>query len=362
MHLITGIDPGTTTGIAALDFEGTVIELYSSKDLGLDKTIEHLVSLGTVSLVATDVNPPPSFVSKIATKLGAVLYVPKYSVGVSEKMDVTRAYKPDDAHQRDALAAALTAYASYKNKFAKIDSLYLGRYSGDVKHLVLHGHSIEKAKSMVCREPTGEPAKAPVSPKPVAKTPAEHSMRIRMLERQNLFLKNKLREKDEELCRLRLSIAKTRREYVSAMRRDPEIKKRESRIKSLKGDLADMRKRLYALESMKNLWESAAVGEIVPVGTYPKQKKGLVLIKKTLREDDAKSLEGIETAFTDLSENRRILQAKGVPTAETGSVREFRGIYYVPAAVIADIRKRVKQLPPGVSIEDIVEGYRRERI
>jgi len=68
-HLIAGVDPGTTTGLAAVDFMGRVVDLHSSKDMGMDRAIERLVSLGSVSVIATDVSPVPGFVSRMAGNL-----------------------------------------------------------------------------------------------------------------------------------------------------------------------------------------------------------------------------------------------------------------------------------------------------
>jgi len=129
---------------------GRVVDLHSSKDMGMDRAIERLVSLGSVSVIATDVSPVPGFVSRMAGKLGAVVYEPEESALVFDKIVITRGYRTEDAHQRDSLAAALTAYASYRNKFVKIDSMGMDSALADeVKHLVIRGVTIEKARLMV---------------------------------------------------------------------------------------------------------------------------------------------------------------------------------------------------------------------
>jgi predicted RNase H-like nuclease (RuvC/YqgF family) len=150
LHLIVGVDPGTTTGLASVDLKGRVVDLFSSKDLGIDKAIEHLVSLGSVSVIATDVAPAPGFVLKMASKLGAIVYAPPESALVLDKIALTRSHRTDDAHQRDSLAAALIAYGAYRNKFAKIDSLGMDPSKADeVKHLFVRGYSIDKARSLI---------------------------------------------------------------------------------------------------------------------------------------------------------------------------------------------------------------------
>jgi predicted RNase H-like nuclease (RuvC/YqgF family) len=68
VYLIVGVDPGTTKGIAALDFRGNVVGVLSGKEMGLDAVLEYLIGLGTVSVVATDVCPAPDFVLKVASR------------------------------------------------------------------------------------------------------------------------------------------------------------------------------------------------------------------------------------------------------------------------------------------------------
>ncbi|ODS42610.1 MAG: hypothetical protein MSIBF_04705 [Candidatus Altiarchaeales archaeon IMC4] len=96
MHLIIGIDPGTTTAIAALDFNGNLVFLSSSKEMGIKKTTEKIISLGTPSVIATDVCPAPSFVSKISAIFQAAPFIPQEPLGISEKTAMTKPYGPGE--------------------------------------------------------------------------------------------------------------------------------------------------------------------------------------------------------------------------------------------------------------------------
>ncbi len=364
MHLIVGVDPGTTTGLASVDFKGRVVELFSSKDLGLDKAIEHLVSLGSVSVIATDVALAPGFVLKMASKLGAVVYSPPESALVLDKITITRSHRTEDAHQRDSLAAALIAYSAYRNKFAKIDSMGMDPAKADeVKHLFVRGYAIDKARSLIeerNRKPAATKETVPEKPKPAPQPipESEYSRRMISLERQNEFLRTTLAQKECEILSLKAKAAKIRRECDMGIRKESEMAKKEHSIKNLKLNLFDQRKKAASADGLKKRWEMILEGIIVPVGLFPAQKKGHVLMKRGLRKEEVDSLLSAAMVFTDDNGNRLLLDAKNVPWADTSLVKEFQGCYY---ARLADVEKAVAAYKSRVRLEDIVEGYRKER-
>ena len=363
MHLIVGVDPGTTTGLASVDFTGRVIDLFSSKDLGLDKAIEHLVSLGSISILATDVTPAPGFVLRMASKLGAVVYSPPESALVLDKIALTRSHRTEDAHQRDSLAAALIAYSAYRNKFAKIDSLSMDSAKADeVKHLFIRGYSIDKARSLIeerSRKPEIKKEALIEKPKPPQPIPeSEYIKRMIMLERQNAFLRTTLAQKDSEIVSLKAKAAKIRRECDMGIRKESEMAKKEHSIKNLKLNLFDQRRKAASVDGLKKRWEMILEGIIAPVGLFPAQKKGYVLLKRNLRKEEIESLLSAAMVFTDDNGSRLLLDAKNVPWADTSLVKEFQGCYY---ARLADVEKAVTVYRSRVRLEDIVEGYRKER-
>ncbi|MFZ2455570.1 MAG: DUF460 domain-containing protein [Candidatus Altiarchaeia archaeon] len=364
MHLIVGVDPGTTTGLASVDFMGRVVDLFSSKDLGLDKALERLVSIGSVSVIATDVSPAPGFVLKMASKLGAVVYAPPESTLVLDKITITRSHRTLDAHQRDSLAAALIAYGAYRNKFAKIDSLGMDPSKADeVKHLFVRGYSIDKARSLIeerGRKPTATKETAQERPKPAPQPipESEYSRRMVMLERQNEFLRTSVAQKDSEISALKAKAAKIRRELDLDLRRDPEMVKKELSIKNLKHNLSDQRRKAASVDGLKKRWEMVLESIIVPVGLFPAQKKGYVLLKRSLRKEEVESLLPAAMVYTDDKGSRLLLDAKNIPWADTSLVREFQGCYY---ARIADMEKAALDHRSRVRLDEIVEGYRKER-
>lgn len=359
LYLIAGIDPGTTAGIAALDFDGNPVDVLSSKDLGLDKTIRHLMSLGTVSMIATDVNPTPGFVSKLAAQLGSVVFTPQESLTVSEKIVMTKGYGVEDSHQRDALAAALTAFNKFKNKFQKIDSLKLA--GGDnVKHLILQGLSINRAQKKLMNEKVKTVESIIEEEKPAKQSVSDERMMIRRLEKQSRILKEQIHAGEEEIRELTGVISKIKRQYDVELRERSEVKKRNRNIKNLRYRLCDVEKKLKKTEGLKELWQKAAEGEILPVGVFPKQTRGLIWIKSRLKKRDLGRLGEVEMAFTDDAINRGHMINKGFTTADTKYLSVFEGCSYVYARDITEI-KNGKTKGWNISLEDVIEDYRTGR-
>ena len=136
-----GIDPGTTLGYAALDLNGKVVAIGSSKQIGLDKLIRITTKIGKVVVVGCDKARVPSFVEEFSRKFRVRLVWPKEDLLVSEKKDFVRGFDYKDDHQRDALASALFALKQVRKLLNKVD-VFVRRnqkekYSDRIKELVL---------------------------------------------------------------------------------------------------------------------------------------------------------------------------------------------------------------------------------
>jgi len=108
-----GIDPGTTVGIAILDLEGNVLDIFSARNFSLYDISEYISKFGYPAIIATDVSPPPATVEKLSHNYDARFFSPPQSLTVDEKNAATFGYKTENFHQRDALAAALKAFNHY---------------------------------------------------------------------------------------------------------------------------------------------------------------------------------------------------------------------------------------------------------
>ncbi|HEX54937.1 MAG: hypothetical protein DRO94_04570 [Candidatus Altiarchaeales archaeon] len=362
MYLIVGIDPGTTTGVAALNFRGEIVDLFSSKNLSLDSVIKHLISLGRVSVVATDVVPTPNFVSKLAAQLGSRIYTPAEPIQVSEKIELTRHYKPEDKHQRDALAAALHTFNKFKNKFQKIDSLCLG---DDVKDMVLRGYSISESVRII-KKRREERRRRRIKPKDTKTTKmemrnkTENEKEIRELKRRNSILIEKIEERDREIERLKKEILRLRRQYNLNLSRDNEIKKRERSIRNLRYMIKELRRRVEELEKLGELWVEVAEGRIKPIGIFPSVYNGLTIINRKLKRKDNKNLENVEMAFVNNPREYKFLRDFGIMVFDKKYIREISGVFYIRTKDLERIKKEKKKISE-ISLERLIEDYRRSR-
>uniref|UniRef100_UPI000ADD6B2D DUF460 domain-containing protein n=1 Tax=Methanoculleus chikugoensis TaxID=118126 RepID=UPI000ADD6B2D len=122
-YLIVGLDPGTTTGIAAVDLDGNLVLLSSSRQMTMSDIVEELYRAGKPLIVASDVREMPYSVEKIRRAFNAIppYTPPKQSLSVEAKYDLTAPpFSYTNDHERDALSAALDAYRSLQNKFRNI--------------------------------------------------------------------------------------------------------------------------------------------------------------------------------------------------------------------------------------------------
>ncbi len=92
-YLIVGIDPGTTTAVAALDLDGNLLHLASSRQMTMSDVIESLYKVGKPLIIATDVQEMPYSVEKIRRAFSAIAFVPKQDVSVETKVEMTAPFR-----------------------------------------------------------------------------------------------------------------------------------------------------------------------------------------------------------------------------------------------------------------------------
>ena len=138
--IIVGLDPGMTVGVAILDLSGEILSVNSCKEVSRAEITKHIISFGKTVLVATDVHQPPRMVKKMAAALNSKIYAPYRDLAVSAKTEMVDDYihhdnrvlvhrsgdvepvsLPRNAHERDALAAAIQGYKKYQKKLEQIE-------------------------------------------------------------------------------------------------------------------------------------------------------------------------------------------------------------------------------------------------
>jgi len=136
-RLIVGIDPGIEVGISIIDIYGRPILLTSKRSIDRDEIISLISKEGKAVIIATDVNPLPDTVKKIASKFNARIYVPEKSLSVDEKQKIIEEFskiykvKIDNPHIRDSLAAAVKAFNEIESKLRQIES-FISRLDIDI--------------------------------------------------------------------------------------------------------------------------------------------------------------------------------------------------------------------------------------
>jgi uncharacterized protein len=165
--IIVGFDPGLTVGIAILDLNGNLISLASCKEIRRSEIISHIIAYGKTVLVATDVYPIPKTVKKLATTLNSKIWSPYKCMSIESKIDIVDSYLqyednksleiPQNAHERDALAAAVKTYRDHSNKFRQINKRAEKAELDDmaidsIKTLVINGISISNAIKQIAED------------------------------------------------------------------------------------------------------------------------------------------------------------------------------------------------------------------
>ena len=119
-HVLLGVDPGTTTAVAVVGLDGEVLDLLSTRTADTSEVIEWVVERGRPVVVAADVTPMPETVEKLRRSFDAAGWTPDRDLPVDEKQHRTREEGYDNDHERDALAAALSAYDDHEDQFDRV--------------------------------------------------------------------------------------------------------------------------------------------------------------------------------------------------------------------------------------------------
>lgn len=117
--LIVGIDPGSTSAVAALNLDKELILLESAKEFPAEDIIFKLIQKGHTVLVGCDTESMPSLAEDIASSLGARKFSPEEDISRSRKRDLGS--EGENSHEKDAIAAAVHAYNQHQRRIRKIN-------------------------------------------------------------------------------------------------------------------------------------------------------------------------------------------------------------------------------------------------
>jgi predicted RNase H-like nuclease (RuvC/YqgF family) len=271
-YLIVGIDPGTTTAVAALDLDGNLLHLASSRQMNMGDVVESLCRVGKPLIIASDVQEMPYSVEKIRRAFSAVAYTPKQDVSVEIKVELAADFPYGNDHERDALSAALDAYRQYRHKFQNLlKRIPPGHDLDEVRARVIRGQSLDQVIGEMNAITPAPSINAPTVPVEV-----KHDEKVRVLDgmvkRLRTFvgeLQEEVKEKDYEIQRLQIRVRKIHTSQDAQLAKDTEVIKKDAIIQSLKKRLRkeerynrNLSKRLVRI---KQFAELSMDGEVLPV-------------------------------------------------------------------------------------------------
>ena len=271
-YLIVGIDPGTTTAVAALDLDGNLMHLASSRQMNMGDVVESLYRVGKPLIIASDVQEMPYSVEKVRRSFSAVAYTPKQDVSVETKVDMTASFSYENDHERDALSAALDAYRQYRHKFQNLlKRVPPGHDLDEVRARVIRGQSLDQVIGDMDAVLPVQVIDAPPVPVEV-----KHDEKVRVLDgmvkRLRTFvaeLQEEVKEKNFEIQRLQARVRKIHTSQDAKLAKDTEVMKKDVIIQSLKKRLRKEerhnRNLLKRLVRIKQFAEISMDGEVLPV-------------------------------------------------------------------------------------------------
>ena len=271
-YLIVGIDPGTTTAVAAVDLDGNLLHLASSRQMNMGDVVESLYRVGKPIIIASDVQEMPYSVEKIRRAFSAVSYTPKQDVSVETKIELTSQFQYANDHERDALSAALDAYRQYRHRFQNlIKRIPPGHDLDEVRARVIRGQSLDQVIGDM-----NSVAPAPSVEEPAVPVEVKHDEKVRVLDgmvkRLRTFvadLQEEIKEKDFEIQRLQARLRKIHTVQDAQLARDTEVIKKDAVIRSLKKQVRREERRNRTLSKrlvrIRQFAELSMEGEVLPV-------------------------------------------------------------------------------------------------
>jgi len=269
--LIVGVDPGLNCGLAILKLDGTPILIESHRGWSLANIIERVREIGEPTIVSSDVSPAPGLLEKLSIKLNAVLFEPALSMSAEEKHRLVKSYverhniRVENAHEVDALAAAIKAHQHYKNKFERVDAKLKETGSNlapdDVKDLVARGYSVMRAiktlEGRVSFKALLPVKRTEIHEEKMRKTIRELTERLilekernRLLKAANRELQLKIKGLIAEIEGLKETLEKTRSEQAAQIRREREYQRLIEEIRNLQNRILEQESQIEAYKRM----------------------------------------------------------------------------------------------------------------
>ncbi|MEF8908429.1 MAG: DUF460 domain-containing protein, partial [Haloarculaceae archaeon] len=301
-HVLVGVDPGTTTAVAVVGLDGELLDLLSTRTADTSEVIEWVVERGRPVVVAADVTPMPETVEKLRRSFDAAGWTPERDLPVDEKQHRTREEGYDNDHERDALAAALSAYDDHEDQFDRVAAKVPPRQDvGPVIARVLGSEESVETVLADLADDGGEDGDEEPEHTERELTDAEKrakrlEARVERLESHVDDLKETVERKDERIAEYEAELSDARREERREARERREVTRLERENDRLERELADERERVEELEGklerLKALWKL----DHSNFADVADKKAGLVPVK-VIEQFTTDAIEAADEAF-----------------------------------------------------------------
>ena len=257
-----------------MDLQGKIISVKSFKEISRAEIINYIISYGKTVLISTDVYPPPKMVKKLASILNAKIHPPDKDMSVGSKIDLVESYigeklldrskviitdeLPQNAHERDALAAAIRTFKKYQTKLMHAE--HRSQNAGlppeqieEIKIMFIEGKAISSAIQSVvemnhileenneisgesCDTNSREESSTNSSSDMISKFKQKvkiQERQIRNLKTKNNILNREVKDYKRDLANLNHKIDKLHRQYTNDILYRKEIASKINLIKKL---------------------------------------------------------------------------------------------------------------------------------
>ncbi|MBD3203228.1 DUF460 domain-containing protein [Candidatus Woesearchaeota archaeon] len=386
--LIVGIDPGTTSAYAVLDFNFNLVAVDSKRNFPLSEIITSVFHLGDPILVAADKKEIPSLVEDFSRKLGAKTFTPSYDMKKGEKKRMVKVNNfskyVNNAHETDALAAAIYAFKDYRQLIKKIKYTLRKEKKQQLKDkvisiVILEEISIKKAIDSIVNKKEKTTAKITKKRKKqlsLKKELSSEEKQILLLKTQNLKLKQKISKLKNELKKQqnkKINIGKKVKKMLSFKEKrilyfEAELKKKSMRIRKLNKKFQKLKQIIplinqsVLIKKIDNLSKEEFKKTDIYINDYLLIDDLSVFSKSVLKELNDKNIRVLifnKKSNKILEKNFILIKKEKIKIK-----KELKDYAFADRTNLTSVvRNKIKnQKHREDMIKDIIEEYRKERI
>jgi predicted RNase H-like nuclease (RuvC/YqgF family) len=331
--LIVGVDPGSTSAVAAVDLKGEVELLESGKNFPPREIIRRVIKIGKPVVVASDKGKTPSKVEKISSSVGAKLFEPEKDISSEKKKELG---KGANSHELDAVASAVNAQKKLHKDIRKIEKYdeELEKSRVEIAERIFNDRPVREEKE------EGENSEETIEAEEDVEEDSERKRlerKVGNLEDQVHRLKSELGQRDRRIVKLEEKIDELREEDRKEVVKEREVQKREARIR-------DKEERIDDLED-----------EILKAGIRERQYRKA--LRKILEEDHrvVRIVDEPETVPDEaVSRDSQVVDKLEKRGAEIHHVEDVEGVELRDFMV-------VDELPDKTDFRSVIKEYKDDR-